>query len=334
VTSRSLALLLAICPLTYVAAEDLIPIGEGTTWNYTMTQERPNESFDLTEPNKTERFDVVYRMGGTQNIDSHELHKLEIHRGDRVENIDLISVDERGIICTARANEKGAIKVTPAQTMLKMPLETGTNWNFEGTIGETKVSQHYQIAGDEEVEVPAGKFHAWRIHCEQTAPNTATIDRWFVPGTGFVKVETTVKGVSGGILQRTSLQLKKAPEIEVAAEPKETEKPETLSVGVSSKPKGEFKSTFSLDTPAIYARWHGDKLRPHAEVRAVWIAANVADVTADYTIDEASTVAPASKSGGTFTLERPEGGWASGNYRVEFYLDDALVKRVELRIGK
>src|SRR5207248_267725 len=150
-----------------------------------------SDSFDLTEPNEEEHFAVTYRLGGVEKIDNKELRRLEIYRGDAIENIDLIAIEERGINCPARANAEGAItKLIPPQQMLALPLKTGTAWNFDGTIGEmkVKVNQRYEITGEEDVDVPAGKFHAWRIHCEQTSPSTATIDRWFVPTIGFVKV--------------------------------------------------------------------------------------------------------------------------------------------------
>ena len=325
---------LVLMPLICGAAEPTLPTAEGTTWNYELAQERPSDSFDLTEPNEKEHFAVTYRLGGTQNVDRRDLRQLDIYRSDTLETVDLIAIEERGIVCPARTDNKGSIvKLIPPQKMLAMPLKTGTAWSFDGTIGETTVIQRYQIAGEEEVDVPAGKFHAWRIHCEQTLPRPATIDRWFVSGTGFVKVETTVKGPSGGVLQKSSLTLKELPK--VASAPKNTiPQSEKLSAGVSSKPAGDFKTDFKSNTPAIYARWHGQRLPDHAKIHAVFIAENVADVSADYKIDETSAVAPTANSNGTFTLSRPEGGWAPGNYRVEFFVDDQPAETVKFNFSK
>jgi hypothetical protein len=333
---RCLALVLAVCPLTCVSAEQLIPVTDGTAWTYEMVQERSaTGDFDLTEPNPKDRFAVTYRMSGTQRVDGKDLLKLEMYRDNALANADLITVDQRGIICPARTDEKGAlIKLNPPQTMLATPLKTGTNWNFDGQIGETKVHQHYKIAGEEDVDVPAGKFHAWRIHCEQTSPTVASIDRWFVPGTGFVKVVTTINGPSGLLLQKTSLNLKETPKIGPQPEAKSATEPGKLSVGLSREPAGDFITTFAPSTPAIYARWRGRGLRGQANIRVAWVAENVADVATDYEIDEASAVAPAPDSRGTFTLSQPGGGWVPGNYRVEFYVDDALAGTVKLKISK
>jgi hypothetical protein len=330
---RLLALAVLVAPLVTFAAEPLIPVAEGMTWNYEFLQEKPSDSLDLTEPNEEERFDVTYRLGGIEKIDNKDLHRLEIYRGEALESVDLIAVEEHGIICPARVDSKGAIiKLIPPQTMLTAPLTKGTRWKFDGTIGETKVNQDYEIAGEEDVDVPAGKFHAWRIRCEQTSPARATIDRWFVPGTGFVKVTTVVKGESGVAAQKTWLKLKEVPK--VAPQRNAPTQPEKLSAGVSNQPRGEFKTEFKQDTATIYARWHGSRLSKGATIRAVFIAENVADVSADSQIDETETTAPAANSGGTFLLSRPEGDWSAGDYRVEFFINDELAQTVRFKISK
>jgi hypothetical protein len=336
VANRCLALVLAICPLTCVAGEELMmPLAEGTTWHYEMTRESSSTSLDLKDAKEKDRFPVSYRIGGTQNIDNKALLKLELYRDETLASTDLITVDQHGIICPVRIDEKGAlIKLNPPQTMVASPLKTGTSWNFNGQIGDAKVSQHYEIAGEEDVAVAAGKFRAWRIHCEQTLPSTATIDRWFVSGTGFVKVLTKVRTPSGGVLQETSLELKQSPKFENRPEPKPIAGSVELSVGLSKQPVGPFATTFTADTPAIYARWQGHGLRAKAKIRAVWIAENVADVAADYEIDEASALAETPNSHGTFTLSSPDGGWAPGDYRVEFYIDEALADTAKLKITK
>jgi len=326
---------LVLIPLICVAADPLLNMAEGTTWNYELVQEKPSDSLDLTEPNGQEQIAVTYRLGGTEKIDNKDWARLEIYHGDTLESVDLIMPSEDGIVCQARMDaQRNLTKIDPPQHLVKRPLKIGTNWDFEGTIGDTKVSQHYETFGEEDVDVPAGKFHAWRIHCEQTLPAPATIDRWFVPTTGFVKVETIVKGASGGALEKSSLTLKELPK--VAAPPKKNSSPESkkLSVGVSSEPKDEFKTKFKADTPAIYARWRGQELPDQAKIRAVFIAENVADVSAESEIDETSAVAPAPNASGIFTLSKPEDGWAPGNYRVEFFVDDQPAETVKFKVSK
>jgi hypothetical protein len=330
---KLLALIVSLAPVFSVAAEPPIPAAEGTTWNYEFLQEKPSQSFDLTEPNKKETLAVTYRLGGTQKIDGKDLSRLEIYRGEKLESVDLIAIEDREIICPGRIDAKGAVlKLTPPQIMVPAELTKGMRWKFDGTIGETKVNQDYEIAGEEDVDVPAGKFRAWRIHCEQTLPASATIDRWFVPGTGFVKVASVVKGESGVAAQKTWLILKELPKVATRKEsPSESKK---LWAYVTSEPKGEFKTEFQPDTPSIFACWHGRGIPEHATIRAVFIAESVADVSPDYQIDEMETRAPAANSGGTFELSHPEGGWAAGNYRVEFFVNDERAQTVKFKISK
>ena len=69
---------------------------------------------------------------------------------------DLRLPSEDGIICQARMDaQRNLTKMNPPQQLVKRPFKTGTTWVFEGTIGNTKVSQHYETVGEEDVDVPA-----------------------------------------------------------------------------------------------------------------------------------------------------------------------------------
>ena len=161
-----------------------------------------------------------------------------------------------------------------------------------------------------------------------------SVDRWFATGTGIVKDVTTMRDSDGDLLERISLELMERPKI--------VERPEVkagaakkISVDLAKQRLSVATTTFSSDTPQIYARWHGDRLRKGAKMRAVWIAENIGkDFPPDYKVDEATAITEGSVAHGAFTLSRPEDGWALGNYRVEFYVDDVLVDTVKLKIVK
>jgi hypothetical protein len=118
-------------------------------------------------------------------------------------------------------------------------------------------------------------------------------------------------------------------------EVKSTGAPKKISVDLAKQRLGEATTTFSSNTPQIYARWRGDHLRKGAKVRAVWIAENIGeDFPPDYKVDEATAITESPAAHGAFTLSRPDDGWALGDYRVEFYVDDVLVDTVKLKIVK
>ena len=318
-------------------AAPLIPTAPGTSWRYNMTEEI-GAGLDIlnakTDADGKIRARVLYRIEGTENVDGKDLLKFEMHRAGAITDTDLLTVDEHGITCWARINLDGElIKFNPPQTMIATPLKRGAAWNFDGQAGDLKVHQRYDVTGEENIEAPAGKFHTFHIHGEQSAPSQMTIDCWFVPRIGIVKEVTTMRAANGDLLQRISLELAERPKIENRSEVKSEAAPKRLSVSLAQERFGKPSTVFSSDTPQIYVRWQGQRLRKGARVKAVWIAENIGeDFPPDYKVDEASAVAESPTAHGAFTLTRPEDGWAVGDYRVEFYIDDVLVDTVKLKI--
>ena len=322
-------------------AAPIIPTAPGTAWRYNMTQEVdhglsvPDAKPD---PDGKIRAPVVYRIDGTENVDGKELLKFEMHRAGVITNTDLLTVDERGVFCWARINLDGElVKFNPPQPMIAMPLKQGASWNFDGRAGDLKIHQDYEVIGEEDVQVPAGKFRAFRIHSEQTSPSPMTIDRWFAAGTGIVKDVTTMRAKNGDLLERVSLELAESPRVTDRPKVKPEAAPKKLSVSFAKDQFGKASATFSSGTPQIYARWQGQRLRKGAKVRAVWIAENIdigEDVPPDYKVDEASAIAESPTAHGAFVLSRPEDGWAIGDYRAEFYVDDVLVETMKMKILK
>src|ERR1044071_6953503 len=212
---RSLCVALYCLGLSSIFAAPVIPTAPGTSWRYNMTEEigkglnLPNVKADA---DGKIRVPVLYRLEGTEDVNGKELLKFEMHRAGTITNTDLLTVDEHGITCWARVNLDGElVKFDPPQTVIAAPLKKGAAWNFDGRAGELKVQQHYDVLGEEKIEVPAGGFQAFRIHGEQTTPNRMTTERWFAPGVGIVKDITTMQEAKGDLLQRISLELAEEP---------------------------------------------------------------------------------------------------------------------------
>jgi hypothetical protein len=330
-------LILTAVPLASACGGELIPTADGTSWRYNMTEEI-GKGLDIpnarTDPDGKVRLHVLYRIDGTENIDGKDLLKFEMHRAGAITNIDILTVDEHGIICWARINLDGElVRFNPPQATIATPLKKGGSWDFNGQAGELKVHQHYDVLGEEDIEVPAGEFHAFHIRGEQTSPSSMTIDRWFAIGIGIVKDVTTMRAAKGDLLQRISLELAERPKIMARPEVKSDAGPKQVSVNLAKERFGKPVTTFTSSTSEIYARWQGHRLRIGAKVKAVWIAENIGeDFPRDYEVDEASTIADGPTEHGVFTLSRPEDGWAPGDYRVDFYVDDILVDAVKLKI--
>lgn len=336
---QSFVLLIGAFATVSTFAAPIMPTTDGMTWEYIMTQEA-GEGFHFSDLKPDEdgkaRLAVMYRIDGTQKIDGKDLLKFEMHRTGLVTNTDLVTVDEHGIVCSARIDQNGeTTKMTPAQTMVAAPLKTGMSWNFDTTIGRAKVHQHYEVTGEEDVDVPAGKFRAFHIRAVQTVPNSLSIDRWFVNGVGIVKDVTAMRSNTGDLMRSVTLELKEPPKVAPRPQVKPTPRPKKLYVTIGKEVLAVATNQFSADTPKIYARWQGHDLPRQAKIRIVWIAENIGDAAPpDYTIDESTALASEPDSHGIFTLSRPDNGWAPGDYRVEFYIDDALTETVKLKITK
>lgn len=345
-----------------IRADQLLPTGEGTTWEYEST-----ETLTGAEPVRS----VVTVRAGKQLLDGKEVVKLETLSGNTISKTELVSVNENGIMCVARSGKDGKIaKLNPPEPIIVAPLKVGAAWDSNGEVAGIKMRQHFTVVGEENVTVPAGRFRAFHLQCEDSSLMSIKLDRWFVPGTGFVKETAVIRGP--GVLQRVTLELSKLTEVLAkpaaspsapvpkpteprpsptpvaavtpaatpsapAASPEEqtTPPPKKLTVEVSSDPAGGLKTQFKSDVANIYVRWQGHDLPDGATVRVAWVAEDVGDlVEPNFVIDETESVAPAPDASARFTLGRPPDGWAEGKYRVEFYVNDLLAETVRVTIGK
>jgi hypothetical protein len=357
---RKLLLAIALLPAAAsLRAGSLLPTSEGTTWQYdsaeTGTGPAPVQS-------------VVIVRAGKELLDGREVVKLETLSGGVVTRTELVSVDEKGIICLARSGKDGKItKLNPPAPIIVAPLKVGAAWEFEGEAAGITTHQHCTVLPEEAVTVAAGKFRASHLQCKDSSLVSITLDRWFAPGTGFVKETTVVRGP--GLLQRTTLELNKITQ--APAKPAVTPSPaaplpvsspkpsavasppaipatpmptpeetaaapvKKLTVEVSNDPAGGLKTEFKSDIANIYVRWHGHELSEGATVRVAWVAEDVGDlVEPNFVIDETEMVVPSPDASARFTLGRPPDGWAEGKYRVEFYVDDILTETVKVTISK
>src|ERR1700730_14045209 len=317
-----------------VRGEPLLPTVEGTSWEYDSTE---------TLTGAAPVHSVVTVRAGKQLLDGKEVVKLETLSGSVVSKTELVSGDENGIVCLARSGKDGKItKLNPPEPLIAAPLKVGAAWDLESEVLGIKMHQHFTVVAKEGVTVPAGKFQAFHLQCEDSSLMSIKLDRWFAPGTGFVKETTVVRGP--GMMQRMTLELtkitavlaepavisssaaptpaeqqldsspKSAAAVSSAEPPKESaasseEKAAVLSqkltVEVSGDPAGGLKTEFKSNVANIYVRWHGHSLPEGAKVRVAWVAEDVGDlVEPNFIIDETETVAAAPDASARSTLGR------------------------------
>jgi len=324
-----LVTVLLLSPLL-ARGDDLIPNAEGTKWEYDSTE---------TLTGSTPLNSVVTVSASKDFLDGKEVVKLETFSGNVLSKTELLTTDEKGITCLARSGKDGKpTKLNPPERIIAIPLNVGANWEKMSEVEGIKVRERFKVVGEEEIAVPAGKFRAIHLHCEDSSLLSIKIDQWFVPGTGFVRETTMVKGP--GMLHRTTRELRKltpaetkSPTPESLGTPSSPSEPKRLTVEVSSDPAGGSKTEFRPDVAHIYVRWFGRDLPENARVRVAWVAEDVGGlVEPGFIIDETETIAPIQNASARFTLARPPDGWAEGKYRLEFYINDTLTETVNVTI--
>lgn len=78
----------------------------------------------------------------------------------------------------------------PEKRYLKNPLRKGETWNWSGTgtAMSVNISTENLVAGEELVDVPAGKFHAMKVITHVTqAGSVLTQNYWYAPNVGLVQ---------------------------------------------------------------------------------------------------------------------------------------------------
>ncbi len=300
-------------------AEWPIPTADGTTWRYAFTREGETEPGTLTR-----------QVLAPKNPEEQGILRIETVINGSTHSTEFLKNESNAILATAYRVQGGKTEAfDPPITILPADLNLGTEWNYHGPIAGLDLNLPLKIVGEGDIDVPAGKFRALHFRGEKNEALFTVADFWFVRGVGSVKETVTQRSPSGDLLTRNTIELAKLPARQQTQPIAEKKK---LEASVSTSSDGDPLNVISEDALQIVARWRGHGLRRHSRIRAVWIAQDTGIAPVDFKVDEATAVAPVDSASGKFTLARPPDGWATGKYRIEFYVDDELTETVELTI--
>lgn len=112
---------------------------------------------------------------------------------------ETIRVDKSGVHRT----HINALALDPPLTMISFDPTRENKWEVKGRVQNAEIAGTYEVAGKDEVEVPAGKFTAVNVVADlKLAAAPVTVKYWFAEGVGQVKLQFQVAG------QVTTLDLK------------------------------------------------------------------------------------------------------------------------------
>lgn len=308
-------------------ATSFFPGTTGTTWEYIQTGAQPAR--------------LTVRIAGPETFKGEQMLKIETTAGDEIVQTDVLDPSDRGLLLyQRRLPESEPATFAPPRLLVPMPLKVGSEWEVDDEVDRAVMHQKFKAVAQEDVVVPAGTYHAYRLHCEQPWPLQIEIDRWFAEGTGVVRETITTRGPGGRLLARTTKVLNKFTLALPGQEPppsaviSSAAKPEPkVHVVVSKERDGDEVTTFQTDAPNIYVRWQGKNLPVGENVRAKWVVEDVGDVAApNFVVDQTDTEVTRPDFAARFTLSRPKDGWATGKYRVEVYLEDKLLEKVAVSV--
>jgi hypothetical protein len=334
------------CVFSFARAETPLPSTPGTIWHYQMTQEfgkgvhPSDQSLSLDAQGKIHLPVDIY-LSGKQRVGDVDALKYDMYRQGAVSLTEFLTVDEKGVTAIARSLENGEPSLcVPPQKILSFPPRAGEKWTYKGSVGNEETEQIYEIVGQENIEVPAGRFAAFHLRLTQVAPTPPNVveDRWFVPNIGYARIVTAMTVADGRLVQRITLDLSEGPKIgerpATAAPSPSSSSRKLLHATVAKELIGEPTTNFSSDLEKIYCRWQGEALNKGDEIRCAWIAEDVGGAAPpNYKVTETQTTADRPEASGTFTLSRPTKGWPPGKYRVEVYAGDQLADTVKFTIA-
>lgn len=189
----ALAALLAVLafPSSSVSAapaegDSYYPLAKGSKWVY---------STDFAEDTE-----LVHEVIGTEKIGDVECFIVE-HKtvgpvlGTRMMRKEWLAADGDGVLIHKVSRGKSELDVVKPFFKIKHVLRKDDEWKGQAKAEENPPQYEYRVEGEEDVEVPAGKFKAVKVHVkiESGTRHSAEGSEWYARNVGIVKSEITIR---------------------------------------------------------------------------------------------------------------------------------------------
>jgi hypothetical protein len=162
------------------------PLAKGSKWVYTT---------DYADDTL-----LVHEVTGIEKVGDIECFVIE-HKtvgptlGTRMMRKEWVAVDGDGILIHKVSRGKSELDVVKPFFKIKHILRKDDEWKGQAKAEENAPRYEYRVEEEEDLEVPAGKFKAVKVHLkiESGSRHAAEGTEWYAKNVGIVKSEITIR---------------------------------------------------------------------------------------------------------------------------------------------
>ncbi len=171
--------------------EDYYPLAEGCAWSSRATVPRANQ--------QKQELPASMRVMGKKKVKDVDCFVVE-NEVAGVASREYVAADSGGVKVYGGSQHGVEFVYDKPILRLKYPLQAGASWQDRAGEGGAVVEYKTTVAGEEEVEVPAGKFKAFKLKIETTSPaGRVEAYNWHARGVGIVKQSLKHSGPRGDL---------------------------------------------------------------------------------------------------------------------------------------
>ena len=168
------------------AGDTYYPLAKGHKWVF---------STDYSEDTE-----LVHEVTGTEKIGDVECFIVE-HKtvstalGTRMMRKEWLAADGDGTLIHKVQRGRSEMDVAKPFYKVKHAMKKDEEWKGEAKATENPPQYTIRVEEEVDVEVPAGKYKAWKVHLkiESGTRHAAEGTEWYVKNVGIVKTEITIR---------------------------------------------------------------------------------------------------------------------------------------------
>lgn len=165
--------------------ESYYPLGKGYKWTYST------DYADDTE--------LIHEVTAVEKVGDLECFVVE-HKtvgptlGTRHLRKEWLAADKEGVMIHKLQRGRSELEVVKPFYKLKDEMRKEDEWKGDVKASENPPQYTIRVEEQGEVEVPAGKYKAWKliVKIESGTRHSAESTEWYAKGVGLVKAETTI----------------------------------------------------------------------------------------------------------------------------------------------